>query len=60
MLLIEFLLVVLGMGLHHLVAWQFGPMGFVGLCLLGIGLRTRNATCILVGLLLLVVLPRPS
>ncbi|GHE31841.1 hypothetical protein [Streptomyces capitiformicae] len=60
MLLIEFLLVAIGIGLQYLVAWQFGPMGFIGLCLLGIGVRTRNATCILVGMLLLFVLFRPS
>ncbi|MFE7836338.1 hypothetical protein ACFU53_09845 [Streptomyces sp. NPDC057474] len=60
MLWMEFLLAALGVGLQLLVHWQFGPLGFVGVCLLGIGLRTRNMTCILVAGLLLALLLNPS
>jgi hypothetical protein len=60
MILIEIALTVLGIAVNQMVAWKCGPLGIVALCLLGIGLKTRSATLILVGLVTLVLLTSPS
>ncbi|MFJ2116573.1 MULTISPECIES: hypothetical protein [unclassified Streptomyces] len=47
---------VFSIGLEALVQLRFGPMGFVGLLLLSIGIRARNATFGCVGAVVLTLL----
>ncbi|MEV7346061.1 hypothetical protein [Streptomyces sp. NPDC093544] len=43
-------------GFEQVVEWKFGAIGIIGLCLLGIGLKARNATCSSVAAVLLILL----
>ncbi|MEU5342450.1 MULTISPECIES: hypothetical protein [Streptomyces] len=60
MIMVEIALAVLRIALQQAVHGEFGPLGVAGFCLLGIGLKARNSTCILVATILLVLLMTPS
>ncbi|MET9899532.1 hypothetical protein OG788_21885 [Streptomyces sp. NBC_00647] len=54
--LLELTVAALVIGFEQIVQWKFGAIGIMGLCLLGIGLKSRNSTCASVGAVLLVLL----
>jgi hypothetical protein len=43
-------------GVEQFLQWRYGPMGLVGLVLLTVGLRARNATCSSLGVVVLALL----
>ncbi|MDI3388290.1 hypothetical protein QIS99_19070 [Streptomyces sp. B-S-A8] len=43
-------------GFEQLVEWQYGPLGIVGMLLLSIGVKARNAACSSLGAVVLAVL----
>lgn len=60
MIMVEIALAALRIALQHTVQGELGPLGVAALCLLGIGLKNRNVTCILVATTLLVLVMTPS
>ncbi|MEU6276075.1 hypothetical protein ABZ871_27230 [Streptomyces populi] len=56
MIAIEILLNLLALWVNYLMDKDFGPLGAVAVCLLAIGLKVRNSTCILVAIGLLCLL----
>ncbi|MFF3613789.1 hypothetical protein [Streptomyces sp. NPDC002580] len=53
---IALLSAVFVVGFEQLVHWQYGPTGVVGLLLLTVGIKTRNATCSSIGAVVLALL----
>ncbi|EGG48218.1 MULTISPECIES: hypothetical protein [Streptomyces] len=43
-------------GVEQFLQWRYGPMGFVGLVLLTIGVKARNVTCGSLGVVVLTLL----
>jgi hypothetical protein len=43
-------------GVEQFLQWRYGPMGFVGLVLLTVGIKARNATCSSLGVVVLTLL----
>ncbi|MEU4085606.1 hypothetical protein ACWD4F_30225 [Streptomyces aureus] len=43
-------------GFEQLVHWQYGPTGIVGLLLLSVGIKAKNATCSSIGAAVLALL----
>ncbi|KAB1982322.1 MULTISPECIES: hypothetical protein [Streptomyces] len=53
---ITLLSAVFVVGFEQLVHWRYGPTGVVGLLLLGIGIKAKNATCSSIGAVVLALL----
>ena len=53
---ITLLSAVFVVGFEQLVHWQYGPTGVVGLLLLSIGIKAKNATCSSIGAAVLALL----
>lgn len=53
-------LTVLLVGLEQMLQWRYGPMGVIGLALLGIGVKARNVTCACLGVLVIAMLLAPE
>lgn len=53
---ITLLSAVFVVGFEQLVHWRYGPTGAVGLLLLGIGIKAKNATCSSIGAVVLALL----
>lgn len=43
-------------GFEQLVEWQYGPLGIIGMLLLTVGIKARNATCSSLGAVVLAML----
>ncbi|OAH13287.1 hypothetical protein [Streptomyces jeddahensis] len=56
MVLFQLLSTVVVLGFEQLVQWEYGPMGMVCLCLLAVGMRMRNSTCVSLGAVVFVLL----
>ncbi|MET9160261.1 hypothetical protein ABZX56_21245 [Streptomyces parvulus] len=56
MVLTQILSAVLMMGLDQLIRSRYGALGMLCLCLLAIGIRARNSTCVSVGAVLFLLL----
>lgn len=54
--LLALVLATFALGFEQLIQWQFGAMGVVGLAMLTIGLKSKNAACTGIGAVILVLL----
>lgn len=47
---------LISLGFEQLIQWRFGPVGFVALLLLSIGIKGKNPTCAGIGAVVLALL----
>lgn len=58
--LIAIFLAALFFTLEELIQWQFGAMGLAAVALLSIGVKAKNAACLSIGAVVLVLLIQPA